>query len=90
MSRRRAPRPPAQPGALTIANGQALIASVAMPTGWYVLGRTPARTFDLRRDPTFPLAVGDEVSFERVDAGRFAALNRAAEEGASVLVPERA
>ena len=38
VSRRRRPRPPAQPGALTIANGHALIASVAMPTGWYVLG----------------------------------------------------
>jgi KipI family sensor histidine kinase inhibitor len=71
VSRRQTPRPPAQPGALTIANGQALIASIAMPTGWYVVGRTPARTFDPGRDPAFPIAVGDEVAFERIDAATF-------------------
>ncbi len=74
LPRRPTPRPPAKPGALTIANGQALIASIAMPTGWYVLGRTPARTFDLTRDPVFPLAVGDEVAFERIDVAGFDAL----------------
>ncbi len=88
VSRRRRPRPPAQPGALTIANGQALIASVAMPTGWYVLGRTPARTFDPRGESMFPIAVGDEVAFERIDAARFEALARAAERGEPVMMPE--
>ena len=86
ISRRQIPRPPAQPGALTIANGQALIASIAMPTGWYVLGRTPARTFDPSRDPAFPIAVGDAVSFERIDPDRFEALLREAEAGAPILV----
>lgn len=88
VSRRRTPRPPARPGALTIANGQALIASVAMPTGWYVLGRTPARTFDPRGEPMFPIAVGDEIAFERVDAARFEELARDAEQGAQVLAPD--
>ena len=81
VSRRRTPRPPAPPGALTIANGQALIASIAMPTGWYVLGRTPARTFDPSRDPVFPIGVGDEVCFERVDATAFDALAQEAAAG---------
>ena len=85
ISRRQTPRPPAQPGALTIANGRALIASIAMPTGWYVLGRTPARTFDPRHDPAFPIGVGDAVSFERVDPDRFEVLRREAEAGASIL-----
>ena len=88
ISRRQTPRPPAQPGALTIANGQALIASVAMPTGWYVLGRTPARTFDPRRDPVFPIAVGDTLSFDRIDPDRFDALLRAAEVGEPILAPD--
>lgn len=79
ISRRATPRPPAPSGALTIANGQALIASVAMPTGWYVLGRTPVRTFDPARDPMFPLAVGDEVRFDPISADAFAALDGAAE-----------
>ena len=76
IPRRETPRAPAPPGALTIANGQALIASVAMPTGWYMLGRTPARTFDPARDPAFPIAVGDTVTFERIDAARLEALER--------------
>ena len=85
IARRASPRPPAPPGALTIANGQALIASIAMPTGWYMLGRTPARTFDPARDPAFPLAVGDLVVFERVDAARFAELEREVAAGRDVL-----
>ena len=88
VSRRQTPRPPAPPGALTIANGQALIASIAMPTGWYMLGRTPARTFDPARDPAFPIAVGDTVAFERVDATRFAELEREVAQGRDVLTAE--
>ena len=90
VSRRRTPRPPARPGALTIANGQALIASIAMPTGWYVLGRTPARTFDLRRDHAFPIAIGDHLRFDRIDAASFDALEKDASEGRDPLVADRA
>jgi KipI family sensor histidine kinase inhibitor len=82
LSRRATPRPPAAPGALTIANGQALIASIAMPTGWYVLGRTPIRTFDVGRDPAFPIGIGDEVRFEPIDAATFDRLARETEAGA--------
>ena len=85
LSRRQTPRAPAPPGALTIAGGQALIASVAMPTGWYMLGRTPARTFDLARDPIFPLGIGDVVRFERIDAARFATLEAEAQAGRPVM-----
>lgn len=90
ISRRETPRGAAPPGALAIANGQALIASIAMPTGWYVLGRTPARTFDPGRDPMFPIGVGDEVTFERIDAATFAALERKAEAGETILEAEEA
>ena len=88
VPRRQTPRPPAPPGALTIANGQALVASIAMPTGWYMLGRTPARTFDPARDPAFPIAVGDTVAFERIDAGRFEAMEREVAAGRDVLVAD--
>ena len=87
VSRRQTPRPPAAPGALTIANGQALIASIAMPTGWYVLGRTPVRTFDLRRVPVFPISVGDTLTFERIDATGFAAIDADTKAGRDRLVP---
>ncbi len=85
LSRRLTPRPPAPFGALTIGGGQTLISSFVMPTGWYVLGRTPARTFDPDRDPMFPIAVGDHVRFERVDAARFAALEAEAQAGKPVF-----
>jgi KipI family sensor histidine kinase inhibitor len=85
ISRRLTPRPPTPPGALTIANGQALIASVSMPTGWYMLGRTPARTFDLGHDPIFPIGVGDHVLIERIDPSRFAELEAAAAAGHSCI-----
>lgn len=88
ISRRQTPRPPAPPGALTVANGQALIASIAMPTGWYVLGCTPARTFDPQSDPAFPIGVGDDVVFERIDAPTFETLRRDAEDGRSLLVAD--
>lgn len=84
ISRRAAPRPPAPPGSLLIAGGQALIASIAMPTGWYQIGRTPVKVFDPRREPMFLADVGDEITFERIDGMRFAELSLAAENGSPV------
>lgn len=81
ISRRATPRPPAPPGSLLIAGGQALIASISMPTGWYEIGRTPVRVFDPRRERVFLADVGDEISFERIDAARFEVLRRVAEAG---------
>ncbi len=88
ISRRATPRPPAPPGSLLVAGGQALIASISMPTGWHQIGRTPVRVFDPRRDPVFLTAVGDEISFERIDAARFEQLARAADSGALAISPE--
>jgi KipI family sensor histidine kinase inhibitor len=81
ISRRAAPRPPIPPGSLLIAGGQALIASVGMPTGWYQIGRTPVRVFDSRREPMVFAQVGDDIRFERIDASRFEALSLAARAG---------
>jgi KipI family sensor histidine kinase inhibitor len=75
IPRRPAPRPPVPPGSLLIAGGQALIASISMPTGWYQIGRTPARMFDQRREPMVLADIGDTISFERIDAAAFAELS---------------
>lgn len=85
ISRRVTPRPPAPPGSLLIAGGQALITGVAMPTGWYAIGRTPVKTFDPRRERRFFADVGDEVVFERIDKPAFEALSAAAEAGDLVV-----
>ncbi len=81
ISRRPKPRPPVPPGALLIAGGQALIAGISMPTGWYSLGRTPAVLFDPRREPPATIEIGDAVSFEPIDAAEFARLQEAAGQG---------
>jgi inhibitor of KinA len=81
IPRRAVPRPPAPPGSLLIAGGQALIASCAMPTGWYGIGRTPVKMFDPRREQVFLAGIGDELSFERIDPVVFDALSVAVEAG---------
>ena len=77
IPRRPTPRPPAPPGSLLIAGGQALIASISMPTGWHQIGRTPLRVFDPKREPMVLAAIGDAISFEPIGATRFAELSAA-------------
>jgi inhibitor of KinA len=81
IPRRAAPRAPVPPGSLLIAGGQALIASCAMPTGWYGIGRTPVKMFDPRRERVFLAGIGDELCFERIDFAAFDAMSTAAEAG---------
>jgi inhibitor of KinA len=81
IPRRPVPRPPAPPGSLLIAGGQALIASCAMPTGWYGIGRTPVKMFDPGRERIFLAGIGDELRFERIDPAAFDAMSTAAEAG---------
>jgi KipI family sensor histidine kinase inhibitor len=88
ISRRATPRPPAPPGSLLIAGGQALITSIAMPTGWYVIGQTPVRVFDPARAQPFLTSVGDEILFERIDLAAFEALKSDAAAGAIVAHQE--
>jgi inhibitor of KinA len=85
ISRRLSPRPPIPPGALLIAGGQALIANLSMPTGWYEIGRTPVKTFDVGRDPPVFLQAGDHVRFEPVDAAHFERLQQEADAGAPIM-----
>lgn len=84
ISRRPKPRPPVPPGSLLIAGGQALIASVSMPTGWYNLGATPALLFDPKRDPPCLIEIGDHVTFERIDRTTYTNLRQAAANGAPI------
>ena len=81
IPRRAAPRAPVPPGSLLIAGGQALIASCAMPTGWYGIGRTPVKMFDPRRERVFLAGIGDELCFERIDFAAFDVMSTAAEAG---------
>jgi 5-oxoprolinase (ATP-hydrolysing) subunit B len=89
MSRRQNPRLMTPAGTISIGGVQAGIQSLAQPSGWHLLGRTPVRTFHLHRDPIFLLEPGDYVTFVPIDAKTFAEQDRAAERGDIIaeLVP---
>lgn len=76
--RRASPRLRIPANSVAIGGIQAGITSIPVPSGWHLLGRTPARMFDLARgDDAFLLAAGDTVRFERIDAATFAQLETA-------------
>ena len=88
LPRRASPRPATPPGAVLIGGGLALVASNPMPTGWYVIGRTPERLFSPERDSPLFVAPGDLLRFEPVDAARFRALEERAAKGERVAIRE--
>jgi len=79
--RRETPRTLIPAGSVAIGGQQAAVFSVAAPSGWHMLGRTPARTFDLRRDDPFLIAPGDRIRFSPISATEFEALAGRAEAG---------
>jgi KipI family sensor histidine kinase inhibitor len=62
------PRTTTPPGSVAIAGSMSGIYPAALPGGWHVIGRTPVRLFDPRRDPPAYLAPGDLVRFEPISA----------------------
>jgi inhibitor of KinA len=81
ISRREKPRPPHPPNTVLLGGGLTLISTFAMPTGWYLIGRTPERMFAPYREPIFLVEVGDALEFESVDPASFAALDARAAAG---------
>lgn len=81
MPRRQNPRLLTPAGTISIGGVQTGVQCLAGPSGWHLLGRTPVRTYQLHRDPTFLLEPGDYVTFSRIDARNFAEQDRAAAAG---------
>lgn len=81
VSRRTRPRPPHPPNTTLIGGGLAIVTTFSMPTGWWLMGRTPERMFAAERNPAFLVAVGDELKFEPVDRDTFLALDARAASG---------
>jgi len=89
LSRRSTPRATTPAGTISIGGVQALIASIAAPSGWHLLGRTPVRAFLPGRDPVFLFEPGDGIRFVPTDPARWDALDRAAAAGEPVAEPVR-
>ena len=84
MPRRAEPRLRIPARSISVGGVQTAIGTVAGPSGWHVVGRTPVRPFDREREPAFLFAPGDAISFRPVGAAEGAALDRAAAAGAPV------
>jgi inhibitor of KinA len=81
VARRPTIRAPHPTGTIMIGAGMGLITTFAMPTGWWLVGRTPERMFSLARKETFLAAVGDEIKFEPIDLDTFNTLDARAAAG---------
>ncbi len=82
--RRFEPRLETPSQSVSIGGAQTAISSVAGPSGWHMIGRTPARGFMPGRDPVFLYDAGDEIVFEPIDAGEWDTLDAAAARGEPV------
>ena len=77
ISRRPTPRPPHPAGSVLIGGGLCTIAPFVMPTGWYVIGRTPERLYAAERKHAFLIQAGDLLRFEPIDLATFRDLEAA-------------
>ena len=68
-----APRTHVPGGSVAIGGAQAGVYPAASPGGWRIIGRTPVRLFDARRDPPALLQMGDRVRFCPVSLEEFEA-----------------
>jgi inhibitor of KinA len=64
LPRKEAPVRDVPAGSVIIAGGQCIVTTLTMPTGWWVIGRSPVT---ILRPEGMLFAVGDRVRFRRVD-----------------------
>jgi KipI family sensor histidine kinase inhibitor len=66
-----APRREVPAGSVGIAGRQTGVYPSASPGGWRIVGRTPLRMFDVRRDPMSLVSPGDRVRFHAIASAEF-------------------
>ena len=82
IPRRANPIPNAPTGSVVTATGKTVIYPVDNPTGWYLLGRTPARIFRAdQREPAL-FAPGDRLVFNPISRREYDELDERARQGA--------
>ncbi|MFI4376830.1 5-oxoprolinase subunit PxpB [Klebsiella pneumoniae] len=73
--RRSSPRAMTPASSINIGGQQTAISSVAGPSGWHLIGRTPWRSFDPKRRRPFLFQAGDEIGFSPIAPAEFARLS---------------
>lgn len=61
-------------GSVIIAGAQCLITTLTMPTGWWIIGRSPTRVLTGDAARPFLFDVGDQVRFRRITKADYEAL----------------
>ena len=79
LPRRTVPRPRVPAGSVAIATQYTAVYPQETPGGWHIIGRTPARFFDIAATPPALLAPGDTVRFYSIDAAEFERLRAQAQ-----------
>jgi KipI family sensor histidine kinase inhibitor len=88
VPRRANPRLKVPAGTIGIGGIQAAVYSMQIPSGWHLLGRTPARAFDKRLPEPFLFRTGDLIRFRAIEADAFASLEEEAAAGSWRPEPE--
>lgn len=76
IGRRDTPRTAVPAGSVAIANRQTMIYPHVSPGGWHIIGATPVRLFNPRRQPPTLLEPGDNVRFVPVSHDTFLQLQQ--------------
>lgn len=63
-------------GSVMIAGPQCLVTTLKMPTGWWIIGRSPTQILLDDIDRPFLFDVGDDVIFRKIDRATFEAADR--------------
>ena len=74
--RRATPRTEVPAGAVAIGGSQTGVYPIRSPGGWNIIGRTPLRMFDAKREPPTLLCVGDRVRFRAITRDEFEGLQQ--------------
>jgi len=73
LDRKPAPVRGVAAGSVIVAGAQCLITTLTMPTGWWILGRSPVRVFTGDDAKPFLFEVGDRVRFHRLTLAEYEA-----------------
>jgi KipI family sensor histidine kinase inhibitor len=80
--RRKTPRTVVPRGAVGIGGNQTGVYPLESPGGWQIIGRTPVRPYDRRREEPVLYKTGDFIAFFSVDSGEYTEIEKQVEAGA--------
>lgn len=87
LPRRDSPRVRVPAGSIATAIGLAVIYPLETPGGWHILGRTPVRVYDRRRDPAVFYGPNDRLRFPAISRAEHDDLEARAAAGILPVTP---